>query len=483
MLAVTLAFASLVSYLLYSIWRLLYNVYFHPLAKFPGPWWAGATSYVEAYFDIAKGGRYFAEIEAMHARYGSIVRITPTELSIRDAEFYENIYGTMNARREIDETLAKMTTSPTSVISTVKHDHHRARRNPLLGFFSKQAITRLEPFISSRVALLVKKLKHAHETGHVIEAIDAYGALTTDVISFYAYGEAFDYLGKDTDLTFKNDYLHAISGLAFTTPLLHHFPFVADCMRHLPEWFLKTINPGMVCINELRSWCSANGLKAIEAAQSDAKNDSVRPETIFEALLSDSLPPEEKTLQRMTDEGFVIIAAGLETTARYLTNITTHLILRPDCLARLRAELKMAMPTLGDCPPSIVLENLPYLSAVVHEGLRCETIFSNRFTRKIVEPLLYKDLLIPAGNHIAEVFPEPDKFNPERWIEARERGENLVKYLATFLYMTVAMIFRNLEMELVDSGLEDITMTRGYQFGFTENYKWGTKVKITKVLE
>ncbi|KAL5393346.1 hypothetical protein DPSP01_000169 [Paraphaeosphaeria sporulosa] len=441
--SVTLASVSLVASLLYTVWRLVYNIYFHPLAKFPGPWWAGATSYAEAYFDIIKGGRYFIEIEAMHARYGPIVRVTPTELSIRDAEFYEHIYGSMNARRDVDETFARVTTASTSLLCTVNHDHHRIRRGPLLGFFSKQAITKLEPFISSRVGLLVEKLKRAYEVGHVIEANDAYSALTTDIISFYAYGKSFDYLGKDTDSTFRNDFLHALSDMAFAQPIMQHFPFVADCLRLLPEWLLTALNPGISCANNLRIWCSTNASKALEAAKSNKRKHSGKPETIFEALLSDSLPPEEKTLQRLTDEGIVILGAGLETTARYLTNVTTHLLLNPYCLAKLRAELKTVMPTPGDCPPSIILENLPYLSAVVQEGLRCERVLASRFTRKLVEPLPYKDFLIPAGtnigcaiylqNHIAEVFPEPDKFRPERWIEARERGENLVKYLATFV--------------------------------------------------
>lgn len=111
MLAVSLGGVAIASFLLYSVWRLVYNMYLHPLARFPGPWWAGATTYAEAYFDIIKGGRYFSKIEAMHARYGKlstsrdggllttagpIVRIGPTELSIRDAEFYEHIYGNMS---------------------------------------------------------------------------------------------------------------------------------------------------------------------------------------------------------------------------------------------------------------------------------------------------------------------------------------------------------------------------------------------------
>ncbi|KAJ4301925.1 hypothetical protein N0V90_004021 [Kalmusia sp. IMI 367209] len=467
------------AYFLYAMWRVVYNMYFHPLAKFPGPWWAGATSYGEAYFDMVKGGRFFAEVEAMHARYGRyegrrkspllttvgpIVRVTPTELSIRDAEFYEHIYG--------------------GVI----------RRAPLLNFFSKQAVIRLEPFIWSRVTLLVDKLKHAQKTETVINAIDAYGALTTDVISYYAYGESFDYLGKDTNLEFKNDFLHAISGLCFVSPLMLHFPLIADTMKRLPDWFLQATSPGIMCINNLRRWCADNGKKALQEARPEAK-DRAQGNT-------------EKTLERMTDEGFIIIGAGLETTSRFLTNITCHLLLNPDIVSKLQAELKVAMPAPDACPPCSVLENLPYLSGVVNEGLRCETFLVTRFARTIVEPLPYKDFVIPAGtsigcapylqNNNAEVFPEPEKFRPERWIEARERGENLTKYLGTFvkggrmciginlayteLYLTVAAIFRNFDMELVDSGLENILTYRGYTFGFTKNLDFGIKVKITKVL-
>lgn len=75
MLPVVLLSALGASCVLYSIWSVLYNLYFHPLVKFPGPWWAGATSYAEAYFDIVKGGLYFKEIEAMHARYGKNISL------------------------------------------------------------------------------------------------------------------------------------------------------------------------------------------------------------------------------------------------------------------------------------------------------------------------------------------------------------------------------------------------------------------------
>jgi hypothetical protein len=52
------------------LWRVIYNLYFHPLSKFPGPKIAAITPLYEYYFDLFKHGMYIWEIEKMHAKYG-----------------------------------------------------------------------------------------------------------------------------------------------------------------------------------------------------------------------------------------------------------------------------------------------------------------------------------------------------------------------------------------------------------------------------
>lgn len=57
-------------YILSLIFTAIYNIWFHPLAKFPGPKIAVIGSWYEAYYDVIKDGRYLWQIEKMHEKYG-----------------------------------------------------------------------------------------------------------------------------------------------------------------------------------------------------------------------------------------------------------------------------------------------------------------------------------------------------------------------------------------------------------------------------
>ena len=48
----------------------IYRIYFHPLARFPGPTLAIATYWYEFYYEIIQGARYTWKLEALHKQYG-----------------------------------------------------------------------------------------------------------------------------------------------------------------------------------------------------------------------------------------------------------------------------------------------------------------------------------------------------------------------------------------------------------------------------
>ena len=103
----------------------------------------------------------------------------------------------------------------------------------------------------------------------------------------------------------------------------------------------------------------------IERGQFDKRTNASavnkRFPTIFHEILSTDLPASEKRAERIGEEGFVIIAAGSETTGRTLTAATYYLLSSPEACVKLKDELKHAMPDETKVPRLKELEQLPRL--------------------------------------------------------------------------------------------------------------------------
>lgn len=163
---------------------------------------------------------------------------------------------------------------------------------------------------------------------------------------------------------------------------------------------------------------------------------------IFAGLLRSNLPPQEKTADRMSSEGMGLLVAGSETTAQTLSTTTYHILANPGILAELRKQLEHAIPDAETLPPLAYLEAIPYLYACVQEGLRMSYGISGRLMRVSHTPIEYRDWTIPPGVAVGmttvfmhddeAVFPEHRVFKPERWLEKREDGVRLDKYLTAF---------------------------------------------------
>ena len=86
--------------------------------------------------------------------------------------------------------------------------------------------------------------------------------------------------------------------------------------------------------------------------------------TILEVLRDSDLPPREKEVRRLMEEGTILLGAGAETTAQTLSVLTFHLLDNPSILRRLKAELVQAMPDPDVSLPWHKLEQLSFLVSV-----------------------------------------------------------------------------------------------------------------------
>ncbi len=159
-----------------------------------------------------------------------------------------------------------------------------------------------------------------------------------------------------------------------------------------------------------------------------------RKDTIFAQILSSGLPEDELSDERLIDEGVLRATAGSETTAWAITVTVYHLMQNPLVLKRAWNELSNVETPIGDVVASWpVLEKLPYLTAIIKEGLRLAGGVLSRLPRIYDKPIRYKQWIIPAGTPVAmtphlilideKIFPNPRKFDPERWLD--QSAENM----------------------------------------------------------
>ena len=130
---------------------------------------------------------------------------------------------------------------------------------------------------------------------------------------------------------------------------------------------------------------------------------------LLQASHEDGRPMSDRELR---DELMTLLVAGHETTATALSWAIELLARHPAELERLEADV-----AAGDCT---------YLDSVIKETLRLRPVIA-LVLRKLIEPMEVGGRLLPAGISVApsiyllhrrpDIYPEPDRFRPERFIE------------------------------------------------------------------
>ncbi|CAH0058112.1 unnamed protein product [Clonostachys solani] len=69
----------------------IYNLFFHPLRKFPGPKLNAATRI--PYTRMISSGQTHHKLHEMHKKYGDMVRISPDELSVQGEHVWDDLMG------------------------------------------------------------------------------------------------------------------------------------------------------------------------------------------------------------------------------------------------------------------------------------------------------------------------------------------------------------------------------------------------------
>ena len=182
----------------------------------------------------------------------------------------------------------------------------------------------------------------------------------------------------------------------------------------------------------------------MKAGQMDEILEKSKHPTVFQELISGSLPASEKDTLRLQDEAQLVVAAGVTTTGWALSTAAFHIINNSAIFRKLREELECAIPDPHARLKWTDLERLPYLTGCVREGVRMSYAVTTRNPRLFSRPITYMDWNIPARTPVSmtildvcddeEIFPKPRVFNPERWAgnPKTKNGQGLEKYFVGF---------------------------------------------------
>ena len=227
--------------------------------------------------------------------------------------------------------------------------------------------------------------------------------------------------------------------------------------------------------------------------------------TVLHEIYNSDLPPSDKSISRLTQEAQTLVGAGTETTGNVLSVTTYYLLSNPSIAKRLKKELVESGSDVKQLASKEDLQKLPFLAAVISEGLRISSSVAGRLPR--INPraaMKYQSYIIPAGTAVSvsmrdvhfndDIFPEPLQFKPERWLGDRSEKQALEKYLVPFsrgsrscvgtelalaeLYLVIGNLFRKYDLKLVDTNNEDMSMAHEFFSPFGPVDSKGLRVMV-----
>ncbi|CAK7224952.1 hypothetical protein SCUCBS95973_005693 [Sporothrix curviconia] len=369
--AVTAAYLVIVS---------VYRLWFHPLARFPGPI-ANRISWIPG---------------------GPVIRLSPNEFAFNSAQAWTDVYGHKIGRLDLEKDPIHVgAVDPVPGVSTISmadRDNHARQRKALSYGFSKKALWEQESLIQHFIDLLMVRLHGFAQTpDEGFDIVKWYNFMTFDVIGDLSFGESFGCLER-------GDF---------------HF------WIHLIFDAVKAGAIEQACqggLSKQRADHAYSREKVMRRLQ-DTKSD--RRDFIYYILKQGE--HYDLSQNEVIVNAALFIVARSSTTASSLAADTNFLLKNPHTYAKAKAEVRAAFAAEDEITVG-AMDKLPYMNACLEEGLRMFPPAPIGFLRTVqAQGDVIDGHAIPGGtavsvstwcaSHAADNFRDPDAFIPERWMD------------------------------------------------------------------
>ncbi|KAL0270236.1 UNVERIFIED_CONTAM: hypothetical protein PYX00_007708 [Menopon gallinae] len=321
----------------------------------------------------------------------------------------------------------------------------RNLRVKLIPTFTSGKMKMMFPAMSKCGKELQEVLKKPAETGEVVEVKDILARYATDVISSCAFGietnslqnpksEFREYGRKMFKIGFKRLVLNSI---AFTYPKLGRLFKIRVIPKDVSDFFINIVRE-TVEYREKTQTKRNDFLQLLIQLIREGKIEDV-DKTPVDGLEDEEIVRKFSLLEAAA-QCFIFFGAGFESSSSALTFCLYELALNPDIQKRLQDEIDS---TLIDCDNEMTYETLlemEYLDKIVLETLRkYPPIGILQRQSEIEYHIPEMDLTLDKGTAIVisvwgthrdpDLYPEPDKFDPERFSPEEKAKRDACAYL------------------------------------------------------
>ncbi|GAB1318167.1 Benzoate 4-monooxygenase cytochrome P450 [Madurella fahalii] len=420
--------------------NVIYNLYLHPLAHIPGPFWARVSA-IPSWLHAMRGARHIWLWQQFQI-YGDRIRPEPNTVLFCDPEAYADIYGMKsNVRRSRFYSALKRSSRESTTLNTIDVAEHAKKRKLLNLCFTEKSLRASSGFIIKHVDRWNELLigEEERKTGAWTAPLDLsekLDALVFDIMGDLCFGRSFDI--KEPGENPLKAVPHFIADY-----MKFYYPMCRSPLRDLIIWLkprgldrlIELISPPNVRHYNEFVYNSVTSRIVLQEKQASMPEHERRQDMFY--FLADARDPATGLPVYREDElraeSSLLIIAGSDTTAVSLSGIFFYLTGDPRRLQKLVDEIRTTFASADDIVHGLKLSSCEYLRACVDEGMRLSPAGPCETPREVLPGgILIKGEYYPRGTIVAaapwvdsrstKVFGDAEVFRPERWIVDESTG-------------------------------------------------------------
>ena len=319
--------------LVYAVVKVVYNIFFHPLAKYPGPFLAKFTP-IYPMLAMFRQNRVRWQHQMLQ-QYGSPVRVGTNELFFSDMKSWQDIYGQSSNPCAKEKVFYDMftATGAVSILNERNKAAHARLRRLVSHAFSLKGLLQDEPMIHDKVRTLLDVVFTPAACEKT--SVDIFSKMMDhylDITTYLSFGKSFDCVSGKGTLNHGD-----LDSFMVVVPTQAFFPQ----LRYVP---IKKIQEGYKGLARLINFAE----KSVQDFHSKIERDpdnfarGTFLRNLFDAV--DTETGSKLTFPELVENTILFLVAGSDTTA--VTTIYTiwEVSRRPEVKKKLIEEIRTAFP-------------------------------------------------------------------------------------------------------------------------------------------